>query len=154
MKIVFADVDGCLNTHFLHPIGYTTIDKDKAALFNQILYETGAYFVLSSAWRYLLLSGSMNLDGLQNLLLSHWVEGRRLVGVTREDISVEESDRGKQITDWLCSHLNISSGKDFKYVVIDDLDLGISAADHPFIHVDGKIGLTEEHVEEAIRLLS
>jgi hypothetical protein len=36
---------------------------------------------------------------------------------------------------------------------VDDLDLGISAAGHPFVHTDGKIGITDENADELIRLL-
>jgi hypothetical protein len=87
--------------------------------------------------------------GLKQLLLSHWVCGNKLVGITRTDADIIDNfERGKQISDYL---------KEFpakKYIVIDDLDLGISKASHPFIHVDGDVGLTDENVEEAIRLLS
>lgn len=127
MKIIFLDIDGVLNDHTHHQnFPYCTIDKDKAAVLQEILTETDARVVLSSAWRYLVHGGSMSLSGLRYLLFTHWIDGDRLLDITREDASAQETDRGLQIREWLSSY----EGSVEKYVVLDDIPFDI-AEHHP-----------------------
>lgn len=103
----------------------------------------------------------MTIDGLDWLFRSHGVLANRIVSITREDAidrcewdGTKESwplvnERGKQIADWLANHLNVD-----RYVVIDDMDLGISEAGHPFVHVDGTVGLTDRDAVKAIGILN
>ena len=160
MNLIFLDIDGVLNTHdFNHAALCGPIHKDKVELLNGVLRATGAEIVLSSAWRYLTFRGEMNQIGLEWLLRSHGLIAGRLFGVTREDTLIREpwtgntpwvhtNERGQQVTDWLRDN---AYGE--RYVVIDDMDLGISAARHPFIHVNGTLGLTAENCALACDLL-
>jgi hypothetical protein len=161
MKVVFLDIDGVLNAHEdLHPdVMCGQIHSNKVAYLNQILERTGAKLVLSSAWRYLIHRKEMDLVGLGWLLRSHGIYQDRLIGITRPDTMVDIADsdkipiplmdeRGEQISDWLKEHPECE-----RYVVLDDLDLGISEAKHPFVLVDGSVGLTEQNVEAAISIL-
>jgi HAD domain in Swiss Army Knife RNA repair proteins len=146
--LIFMDIDGVLNTHNTHSVfGCNTIDKILASRFNEILEFTQAEWVLSSAWRYMALAGSMNLDGLKNLFFSHWVDASRLIGVTRKDISKERMDRGPQIKDWLVLN-KVPNQRPI--IVIDDLDLEIISSRLPLWLVDGKIGLTNKDVSNII----
>lgn len=158
LRLIFLDVDGVLNRHESHPIlKYCTIEKDLAENFNQLLWQTDSMFVLSSAWRYLYLGGSMEESGLRNLLLSHWVDGYRLKGVTEKDevgVGYNPDNRGKQITDWLVRSELHKTIQDFRYMVIDDMDLGISEAGHPFLKVFGDQGFTKESLATAINMLT
>lgn len=160
MNFLFLDVDGVLNQHEpLHPeVMCGRIHDDKVHRLNLILAETGAKIVLSSAWRYIVHRGEMNLAGMGWLLRSHGILDR-LVGITRPDTMMPdkftgreswpvENDRGRQIADYLAA--NPCS----RYVVLDDLDLGISEARHPFVHVDGMFGLSPEDARDAIGLLA
>jgi hypothetical protein len=149
-RLVFLDIDGVLNDHTQGPNEtYCRIDPEHAARFNALIQEADAQFVLSSAWRYLIHSGEMNLEGMKWLLRSHWIDGSRLVGFTRKDTMVNgepmENERGKQITDWLDEH-----GRPDVYVAIDDIDLGISAAGHTLVQTDCRIGLTDWEMRQAL----
>lgn len=165
MRFLFLDIDGVLNAHEpIHPeIMCGQFHVDKVDLLNWILRATDAKIVLSSAWRYLAHRGEMNLAGLDWLLRSHGVLSGRLVGITRPD-SMRESpifdgknwpvhnERGQQIRDWLNSE-NPWMAETKSYVVIDDLDLGISEFGHPFVKTDGAVGLTVKDAKQAIDYL-
>jgi hypothetical protein len=60
----------------------------------------------------------------------------------------EPNERGEQIREWVRSHqafererFDLDAGPP-RYAVVDDLDLGITAAGHPFVQTDGRVGLT------------
>jgi HAD domain in Swiss Army Knife RNA repair proteins len=161
--LIFLDIDGCLNNHTVHPdVKCGEIHPEKVMLINTLMKHTGANFVLSSAWRYFIYRGEMNLAGLEWLLRSHGFLADRLLGIARADRDVPRPpyngvpsnwqhthERGQQITDWLTQFAPHKP----PYVVIDDLDLGISAAGHPFVETDGAIGLTAADTVEALRIL-
>ncbi len=163
MRVLFLDIDGVLNSHEpLCPEAMCgRLHADKVARLNRVLRETDARIVLSSAWRYFVHRGEMSLAGVDWLLRSHGVIGRRLIGVTRPDTMQERNpkwdgstpwpvcnERGLQITDWKRQATEIGP-----YAVVDDLDIGISAAGHPFVQTDGKVGLTDADADRLIELL-
>ena len=153
MKLIFLDIDGVLNAHEHDPeVLCGQIHRDKVQLLNGVLRATDARIVLSSAWRYLVLRGEMNLRGMEWLLRSHGLLADRFIGITRPDTMERVvyngesgtwplcNERGQQITDWLKdNHGTPVDG----YAVIDDLDLGISKAGHPFVETNGTIGMTK-----------
>lgn len=178
---LFLDVDGVLNGHD-RPDGspYCTIRPTNVAAFNLILRERSPQIVLSSAWRYMVHGRSMKLDGFAYMLHTHGVVPivNRIVGLTCPDEHCahcghrhtrrrgntlafdsdglalcrrcgKHSRRGDQIARWLAE--NPTEGP---YVVLDDLDLGIIAAGHPFVQTDGTAGLTEADAREVIELLA
>ena len=157
-SLVFLDIDGVLNCHEKGPgETFMGIQPSKAVLFNRLLEDSGSAFVVSSAWRYLVHRGDMTLDGLDWMFRSHWIHGNRLIGITREDTMISgphgppvavANERGQQITDWLTAN-NWTR----PYIVLDDLDLGISRARHPFIHLMGGVGLMGWDVMHAIERL-
>lgn len=160
-KIVFLDIDGVLNDHGFNPeVLCGRIDVDKVSRFNRVIRTTGAKFVLSSAWRYIVYRGEANLSGMEWLLRSHGVLAGYLRGVTWPDSIRKgtyngqpanwpaENERGSQITEWLTSNPWYNG-----HLVIDDLDLGISFAGHPFVQTDSTVGLTDEDADRAIELL-
>lgn len=162
-RLLFLDLDGVCNCHEPTPESLCgRIHPDKMELLNGILRATGAKVVLSSAWRYLLHRGEMNLTGMEWLLRSHGMIAGRLLGITRSDYETPRkpysgnpadwqhtNERGKQVSEWLHRY-----GRNYRHVVIDDLDLGITDAGHPFVHVDGSVGLTWEDAMWAVRLLT
>jgi hypothetical protein len=172
VKVLFLDVDGVLNQHdFCQKAMCGPIHRDKVERLNRVLDATGAKVVLSSAWRYILFRKEATLRGLDWLLRSHGMLSDRLIGVTREDTMIaketagwdgktkwpQENERGSQIIGWL----NQTGGWNERYLdmppsryaVVDDLDIGISAAGHPFVQTDGKVGLTEADADRLIELL-
>lgn len=163
-RIIFLDIDGALNTHDYCPEAQSgSLHRDKVNRLNHALRVTDAKIVVSSAWRYLVHRGNMKLAGLEWLLRSHGVIANRLIGITRKDTMQTweplhhdntkpalpiPNERGQQITDWLAvNHRNPS------YVVVDDLDLGITAAGHPFVETQHDIGLTDANTDEIIKIL-
>lgn len=150
-SLIFLDIDGVLNTHdYLDDrVMCGTFHHDKVDLLNKVLLETDAKVVLSSAWRYLVHRGDMALSGIDWLLRSHGIYKERLIGITRKDKMIQDysdvkntwpitNERGQQIADWLKENPQYNG----RYVVVDDLDLGITESGHPFVHTNGQIGLT------------
>lgn len=163
MKYLFLDIDGVLNCHEpLDPeVMCGRIHQDKVNRLNRILRETGAFLVVTSAWRYLVHRGEMNAVGLEWLLRSHGIMQGRLLGIAKPDTMRADpnwdgknwplhNERGQQISDWLA----VPGTNCESYVVLDDLDLGISDSGHSFIHVDGHEGLTDSQASEAIAILN
>jgi hypothetical protein len=66
--LLFLDVDGVLNSHDANEYHFNTIHRDKIERLNRIVKATGAEIVISSAWRYMILGGSMTIDGFRYLL--------------------------------------------------------------------------------------
>lgn len=173
MNIIFLDIDGVLNAHEdIQPdVLSATIDKGKVARLNHILRATGAKIVLTSAWRYFVHRGEMNIAGLDWLLRTHGILADRLVGITEPDTMIPAStpyngdpktwpmadERGHQISGWLLLEgVALANARlaGFRYVAIDDMDLGITAAGHPLVHIDGKRGLQHEDAQLAIKILN
>ena len=170
-RFLFLDIDGVLNTHRRNPEARCgEIHRDKVGRLNRVLRETGCRFVLSSAWRYLVHREEMNLAGLDWLLRSHGVMAGRLAGITRPDSMranpnydgtpaswpqvPDDDERGLQIREWIVAEASKELvGPLPRWVVLDDLDLGISKAGHPFIHVDGRRGLQDLDADRAIAIL-
>lgn len=175
MKILFLDIDGVLNTHEpLDPeVMCGRFHPDKVARLNHVLRMTGAKIVLSSAWRYFVHRGEMTIAGVEWLLRSHGVMQQRLIGITRPDTMQERcptwngntpwpvcDERGHQIASWIAfnrTRLGLDS-----YAVVDDggfhqdgswTDLGITASGHPFVRVEGLVGLTWADANRLIQLL-
>jgi hypothetical protein len=167
MKLIFLDIDGVLNTHDYCPKRRSsTINLDLVARLNQITEATGAGVVISSAWRYMIHGGALTMKGFEYLLQTHgaWFN---VVGYTRKDEDCvfcghmnepgilncakcsEPSERGNLIECWRKENNHTD-----QYVVIDDLDLGIRKANHPFVQTKGDEGISNLNVEEAIRILN
>ena len=162
LKILFLDVDGVLNAHDYDPeVGCGCIYPDKMTLLNGVLRATGAKVVLSSAWRYIVHRGEATLAGMDWLLRSHGLLAGRLVGITRPDTMRESpnytgvpsswpvcDERGWQISDWLRDNPADA------YAVVDDLDLGITAAGHPLVRTDGAVGMTKHDARRLVEILN
>lgn len=165
--LIFLDIDGVLNDHAWDTeVMCGQIQQDKVARLNHILHVTGARIVLSSAWRYIIHRGESNLMGLEWLFRSHGILMNRLISYTRPDTAeqpprwdgdlhtwIRTNERGVQIADWLAEFTASAAEQPSPYVAIDDLDLGISEAGHPFVQTNGAVGLTDGDVLQSIRLL-
>lgn len=143
MKYIFLDIDGVLNNHTQHANGYCGMQSASVEAFNGVLLAyPHAKIVITSAWRYLILNGSMTLRGFESMLLTHGVDCfGRVIGHTEADKTPDEP-RIKQIREWLMDH----EPPDFsQYVIFDDLPLG---KDYGFIQTDGAKGLAGMPIEE------
>ncbi len=149
-KILFLDIDGVLNGH--EDLGAYSINPKCVEQLNYILMCTEAQVILSSSWRYLVISKEMTLRGFGVLLRSHGVQlSNGLLGHTRPDhISENDPDeRDRQILDWLKEN----RGDDLiSYVALDDLPLPLLGPRH--VQTNPYIGLTTEDADKAIEVLN
>lgn len=146
MKVIFLDFDGVLNHQELflqrHLEGGgdpdDAIDPACVERLNRLIQETGAKVVVSSTWRIL-----KTLDVLQEILDKRGFVGELIGKTTTDDLGC----RGNQIAEWL-SHNEVDS-----FVILDDdSDMG-DLIDH-LVRTDIRNGLLDEHVLEAINILS
>lgn len=145
MRLLFLDIDGVLNNGKPTASGYCTIDYDKVLLLNELLDTLpDVEIVITSAWRYMVLTNQMTLSGFENMLLTYGLKVRgRLHGTTPFD-GEHGYDRDGLIRlyiEWSgCTH----------FVVFDDLDLPVPN----LVKTESATGLTREHITKAIQLLS
>lgn len=162
MKVIFLDIDGVLNTaHSMkkrevfiemgdHVVGFNQFDEICVENFNKLIEATGAKIVISSTWR----EGCVR-NGTFHLLVEHL----KKQGVKGEVIGhtpvTWKGVRNREIDMWLEENKE-SSGVE-KYVIIDD-DLGFfDCVPNNFVHIypGGWVkGIQEEHVSEAIKILT
>lgn len=121
---IFLDIDGVLNHHVTHRNGYSGLCPDCVKLLNRTLDVTGAKIVVSSAWRYFVLRGEMNLAGLSGLLCTHGVNWGVVADILGSDIAdgCGSVDRGKAIKRWFTGRYGLAH--QVNYAILDDMDLG------------------------------
>lgn len=150
MNIIFLDVDYVLNsTRKLKEVynetgkphsGYSyPFDERCMENLKRIVFETDSNIVITSVWRKTEEGRSVLLTELNKYGLDKYILGWTPVLNTK---------RGKEISSFL------SGLKDsVKFVILDDnSDMGEYG---PFlVKTDGKVGLTEENVKEAIEKLN
>lgn len=153
MKILFLDIDGPLNAHQKHRNGYCGVDPKKAGLLDYVVGETGCRIVLASAWRYLILNGSMRLDGFRNMLLTHGVPVRTANAIDSylpADVNKDDPhDRGKLAQEWLRSFKTATT-----FAALDDLPGGYKEVGIPLALVAGDVGLRPQDAVDLIRVLN
>lgn len=146
-KLIFLDCDGVISTL---KSGFH-LDPEKLELLGKLLKATDAKIVVSSSWRYHTLEETLKRT------FKDFPFKDRVVGVTpRLNFSGSQGEwhfnvpeRGLEIDAYLES-LN----KDVEYVILDDdTDFLWSQKDH-FVHTDSYLGMSEVHVEEAIKILN
>jgi hypothetical protein len=149
MKIIFLDIDGVLNSRKWaeahieqHPSDHRfmreKLDKDAVARVQKIIDATGAKVVISSTWRIL-----NSLESIKKILSDHGLRGD-VIGVTPQQCL----NRGSEIQEWLTEHAPIDS-----FVILDDDDDMAHLMDR-LVDTSFETGLQDEHVEQAIQLLS
>lgn len=133
MSTIFIDIDGVLNDHSIsNDSGYCGILPICMSRWNSILRSTGAQVVISSAWRYMVLEGSMTLEGFRH----GWYQPRdNIIGLIPRDV-----------LEYSRAELCLQVPYDPVYVCIDDLDLGYAALSLPFVQTDGRYGLQDHDV--------
>lgn len=171
--IIFLDIDGVISHHIYSPVAQSNvIEPGLVQILNSVLLATNCKIVLSSAWRYIFYRDEANLIGLDWLLRSHGLAGRRLIDVTGQDTMVPhydgdkfnfwpiENERGLQIKKWL----DLNDPKKLSpYVVIDDggfdretklwTDLGITSCRHPVVWTHPTHGISHANAAIATGIL-
>lgn len=148
-KIIFLDINGVLRPLSGGDCNRPFVSSRCVDALNKVFIETKAKIVLSSTWRYVVFSGSMNIDGLQTLLHTHDIQGD-LIGVTRmdsDDSEVRES-RWKQISDWLKRNTDRWS----KFAIIDDDPDAFGG--RPGVQTNSATGLTMDDAKQVIEILN
>jgi hypothetical protein len=152
MKILLLDIDGVLNNHQQYKSLYCGINPQMMSELNRIIEIADCRIVLVSAWRYIILGGDMTLKGFGHMLYTHGASHttcHNLIGHIGPDNNlIEPHDRAK-----LC----IAFLKNVEYsrvVALDDLDLGYTHQNIPFVQTNGNIGLTREDANRVIEILN
>jgi hypothetical protein len=146
LRIVFLDFDGVLNT-IDDPCwsradvgGEGCLDPEKVRLVTALVRRTGALVVLSTSWRL-----GFAQEELEAMLRRRGFEGG-FAGTTPR----EGETRGEEIQAWLRDH-----GREVtRWVALDDATQGMEWLGARHVRTTLEEGLTEAHVEEAVRLLS
>lgn len=144
MKIVFLDIDGVLIHHGSIPKHTPRkADPECVARLNKITDATGAKIVISSTWR--------TMDDIEKTL-DRWgitaeIWGKTPSGYDPGRISLGVT-RGNEINTWLVE----SKFKIDSFVILDD-DNDMEPLSGHLVQTSFKSGLTDEHVELAIRKL-
>ena len=143
LKVVFLDIDGVLVTYGDDAVDYNGIDmpfhRPCVECINNLVARTRCKIVISSAWR---LTQRLSLPAIF-----------REEGIIGEIIGVTPAlgNRGQEIAAWL----NGASGRVTSFVIIDDVDLGISILfPDRFVKTRGRIGFNPKALTDARRILA
>jgi hypothetical protein len=119
------------------------------AIVNRILKETGAYIVVSSAWR-----ANGRLGWLRNKFAEWGIHAAksRTVGMTpdlrRRNPAWQEIQRGHEIEAWLTANPTTD-----RFVILDD-DSDMNGLSKFLVQTEFKKGLTAEHANRAVEMLT
>ena len=160
-KVIFLDIDGVLNDNHSKSVctsiedrkEITGIDSSKVKRLSKIVAGTGAILVLTSSWkigweRFKKENEWSHARYMDNKLKKH---GLRIYDCTKER---NLADRGTGIKAWLAA--NFAPTEQVDWIVLDDETFGdydlYRVYDH-LIKTDPEVGLTDEDVEKAIKML-
>ena len=149
MKVIFLDIDYCLNSKEFYknrcnnklikelPYPLDEFDPFCVKLINDILDETKAKLVLYSDWRF-----TNNIETIfDNVGFKHKIYDITPYGMGK--------CRGYEIKEWLDKHTNITN-----YVIIDDDSDMLKEQKKHFIRTSELTGLTSKLTEKAIKILN
>lgn len=149
LKVIFLDIDGVLNNEgSFTKSRMDTLDPTAVKLLNDLVMDTDACIVISSAWRI-----GNSLHWLQCMIAKVGFEfPERIIGATME-ISHQTNGgvwvsktRGQEIALWL-EQVPVDS-----FVIFDNDDDMDPVSDH-LIQTTFKEGLLPEHIERAKKML-
>jgi hypothetical protein len=160
VNVLFLDIDGVLNGHEKHPGSpYTTIRPDCVQRLNKVLAKTHCSIVISSAWRYMLLTTKkkyrppMTLTGFTYMLHTHGLvfsgNGSAIVGFTCADETIAE--RGGQIIHYVNDNPEVE-----RWAIVDDDPMEMELPHrhrHRLVRTDGRHGLQDRDVRKLVKLL-
>ena len=148
---IFLDIDGVLAGEEYLCSRRGLVDPEKCSLLNQL---KGAEIVISSSWGY--------DDGKTEETLKACGLELPIVGYTNKlHHQYSWACRGNEIEEWIrqtYGGLGTKYGaeyddKKYEYVIFDDdQDMLLGQIDH-FIHVDRMVGLTQENINKAKKIL-
>lgn len=142
-NVLFLDIDGVLNSEdwFTRTAnGKGMFDPKCVELLNYITDNSNTDIVLSSSWR-------MD-ENVNNILYNHGITGNIIDKTSRLALEIDYLCRGNEIQKWLLEN------EYNNYVILDDdSDMLVSQLDN-FVHIDYKVGLSEENVKSILKILN
>ena len=141
--IIFLDIDGVLNSQeFVDLLGdqwnMEQVDRKAVERLNRIVEATGADVVISSTWRIVL-----HLDFIESVIND---AGGKVTIVDKTPRL--GGPRGYEIQKWL----DENPGHD-RFVILDDCEDMVHLWPH-LVETTWDLGLLDEHVEQAIKVIN
>lgn len=153
IKVIFLDVDGVLNcsrtTKRLSCASeFLFADTRKILRLRKIVEETGAKLVLSSTWRFGAHPRALYTE--RESLRELAAEFRRLRCPLWFDITpyLPQAKRQKEIYAWLKQHPEVDD-----FIILDDVGEELMWYWDHLVLTDPRIGLNNERMEQAIKML-
>ena len=154
MKVLFLDVDGCLNSDayfrknekamkfgFADAELLNHLDPEACARLQALLVASGAKIVLSSSWRHF-----VNAAEMQRLLYLRGVTAAEIIDVTPTRVhGAHVRLRGLEIGHWLVEADHHGQNIDSFVIVDDGSDMGELLP--RLVQTDYMEGLQDEHVQ-------
>ena len=139
-KVLFLDIDGVLNSKKTLGVYGEHLSSEMVRRLNKIVKLTDCDVVISSSWRIL-----YDIQILQAMLFNQGMTwAHKIIGRTDDSSSI----RGKEIKKYL--DLNPEYNV---YCILDDETDMLEEQKQFFIRTNWDLGLTEDDVETAIKLL-
>lgn len=154
MKIVFLDIDGVLNSRAYDRKRnwneQTAIDATRLPLVKKIIEATGAKIVLSSTWREHWEKQPEKCDEDGVYINDTFAKFGLEIYDKTPDLGMG-FDRPDEITAWL----NSAQEPIENFVILDDYRYGWGNLSDNFVKTNPHfgLGLEEEHVQEAVKIL-
>ena len=155
MKVIFLDIDGVLNCKYSKthaPSGYHGIDDILLKRVHTIIEQTGAKVVLTSTWKREIDKNLRYITSDGKYMLNKFRYKGKFSLMDKTPDAETSLQRGKEIHTWLQNHKTIA-----KFVILDDIefsDMGYFNLLDNLVLTDGYIGITDEDVIKAIKILS
>lgn len=146
MKVIFLDVDGVLNNDYTKTYtksGAEFVDDYLIERLKALIAATDATVIMSSSWRYGLTCARHHDDFVELIekLESH---GIHVSGYTP---TMNTAHKSVEIKQYLLEHPEVD-----KFVILDDDEIELFPEQH--VETLNRYGLTDENVEEAIKILN
>lgn len=162
-KYIFLDFDGVITTQKSH----YRLDQDAINKLGKIIEETDAKIVVTSSWRMNSVEATKKeLSTISSHVPFPFPFVDRIVGVTIRAYHYIKGDihldipRGVEIKQWIDTHILSDNGKNwnfkkkYAYVILDDDSDMLFEHRHNFIKTDTLLGLSDENVKQAIKILN
>lgn len=147
MKLIFLDIDGVMNSlQSMQDNKHLGIHRDIPTVdhvnhLNYIIASTDARIVISSSWRVIHSSSSIDL------ILC--LQGFKYPGYVISSTITHKYHRGDEIQDWL----DMASNKIQRFVILDDCNDMLHLKQF-LVQTDSNIGLTKQDADKAIKILN
>lgn len=153
IKILFLDVDGVLNT--INSKGRLickngdlfelNLNNNRIKLLKKIIENTNCKIVLTSTWRMKYIACNK---------LEKKLKYKNIEIYDRTPILGEKSMRGDEIKLWINQYKQKYDIFDMKYAIVDDDEIFLEEQLDFFVKTDPLKGLTNENVENIIKILN